>query len=214
MGQPVYRYLEEFGVKESRATPVVVNLRGRPEPQPQPRSDAIAERLHEAYEKGREAGEAAACEVARRDRELLTADCERRIQQTKSAFGAAVGQELALGLKNSLDELGTTLSNDVCSILLPLISRHLAEETARQLADEIKAVFMHGAVLSIEINGPDELVDSFIARLEQDPAWSDVSRPQLRRSRASGTELRVLYDRSAIETRLGEWIEAVNKAID
>ena len=68
--------------------------------------------------------------------------------------------------------------------------------------------------ISIEVSGPDELVGLLLAHLAADfEGHPDGSGPAIKRGLGTQTELRVVHDRSAIEARLGEWLDVVKKAV-
>lgn len=212
MGQPVYRFLEEFADDEGSPAPVVVSLRPRTiEHAP---SDRIAERLHEAHARGREAGEAAVRERMQREIDATRVECERQIAFVKSAFAADLSQALVYDLKAGLDELGAVISDDLASVLMPVLVGRLTEDSVKLLACEIKSVIETEKAISIEVSGPDELVERLLAHLAADfESRPDGSGPAVKRVLGTQTELRVVHDRSAIETRLGEWLDVVKKAV-
>jgi hypothetical protein len=212
MGQPVYRFLEEFACDDGSQAPVVVNL--RPRTIEQAPSDRIAERLHEAHARGREDGEAAVRERMQREIDATRVECERQIALIKSAYGADLTQALVHELKAGLDEIGGVISDDIASVLMPVLVGRLTEDSVKQLAREIKSLVETEQAISIEVSGPDELLERLLAHLAADfEARPEGSGPAIKRVPGTQTELRVVHDRSAIETRLGEWLDIVKKAV-
>ena len=212
MGQPVYRFLEDFANDGPRQQPVALNIRplaGERTPQP----DQISRRLNEAHAIGRAEGEAMMRERMQRDVEQLAAECERKIEGIKRHFIANAADKLAIDLSCGLDEMVCVISDQIVAILLPVLAARLTEQGIKQFAWEVKAMFESAQAVSIELSGPDELVSRLITCLETEHDWKVGGKgPQIQRTTGSETELRVVHGCSMIESRLGEWLATIHKA--
>lgn len=212
MGQPVHRFLEEFGGDEGHSPAIVRRLLPKFAERPAgPNQFAIE--LEAAYTRGREDGEAAVRTAAQAEIAELRADCQRWIETTKNTFAEQVADRLALDLQTGLAHAASAISAHVATILLPLLRDRLAEAAVTAFAAQLRAIVDGSDAITITLSGPDELVRHILPRLEAEGTWRRPGgAPQIHCVAGDGTELRVVFDQTVIESRLVEWLGRIEEA--
>lgn len=213
MGQPLHRFLEEFAGDETHASAIVRSMRPRvveriaaPDP--------LTLKLQEAYELGRKDGEAAARSAMASDRAALVADCEHKIETVKSVFAENIADGTARELREGLAQAGVSMAEHVATILLPLLRDRLTELAIRAFANDLRCMAEDALSTVVELSGPDELVERLLLHFDREPAWrTGLTGPEIRLVTSSHPELRVVMDRSVLETRLAEWLERIEEAM-
>jgi hypothetical protein len=213
MGKPLHRFLEEFASDEAHSSAIVRSLRPRvveriaaPDP--------LTLKLQEAYDLGRTDGETSARSAIASDQAALVADCERKIETVKSVFTGTIADDIARELREGLAEAGGSIAEKVAAILLPLLRDRLTELAIRSFADDLRCMAEDTLSSVIELSGPDELVERLLLHFDREPAWrAGRAGPEIRLVTSSHPELRVVMDRSVLQTRLAEWLERIEEAM-
>ena len=211
MVQPLYKHLEEMAHDEPAPEAVVLQLRPRAVVQA-PAVSPSAERLGEAYARGYEEGHAAGRSGAESALAALRAECEERLAETKGRFAQAVAAELALTLARRLDELQDTIETLTVSALLPVLGHVLEEAAVRELAAGLRALARDGAAVSIELGGPQDLIERVWRRF-MELGGDAVAAPAVKLRPSETTELRVEVDGTLLESRLNEWAARIAEAV-
>lgn len=214
MGQPVHKYLEEFPSDDPQPPDWIVHrLRLRVASAP-PAASPMGGRLGEVYARGLEEGQVAGRAQVESDLAALQADYEHRLEKAKSVFSQTVAEQLSGELRHRVEMLHSTLAEQVVSALLPVLRHTLTEATIRELADGLRMLVGDGEAVSIELSGPEELVERVWHRYcELEGGQRTGPTPEVRFSHGATTEVRMSVNDAVIELRLMEWIARIVEAV-
>lgn len=212
MGYPVHKFLEEFKGDDAQLTEIVRAL--RPRSQPAEPERAITARVEDAYSRGYSEGQEAARARSTVEFEALRADYEARMERTGTLFSDALVDRLVSELHRQIDAVHLSVSGQLAAALLPVMRHVLAEATVRELAGNLAGLLDETDTLTIELRGPQELIDRVTRRLDdmETPAIGRED-PRLKCVVEETIELRVIINDTVIETRLMHWIERLAAAV-
>jgi hypothetical protein len=172
-----------------------------------PGAKAEPERTAEAaFAEGREEGLAAgrAEERARAEAEFRTrldeahAAFDARLAQERAAWAAAEGASLAERLAEGLATLRSGVEDAVAAILAPFVEDALRTHAVAALREALAPILSAGASPSLRISGPGDLITALRDALGP-AAGAAVLEP------GEGPDVRVVADRTLLETQLQAW---------
>jgi hypothetical protein len=222
MGIPVHKILEEFASEEPNqpaATVHPLRLRVTPPPSAQPAQPAPAVpdssigRMAEAYAKGYEEGRSVAQAEARAELAAVEAGHREQLEQTMAQFSERLADELSAGLGRQMAHLNATLSDQTVSALLPVLRHALTEASIRELADGLAMLTREAGAVTVELSGPQQLVDRVWQLYREREKLEPNEGPQVRFRIDESAELRVSADETLIESRLMEWMARIAEAV-
>jgi hypothetical protein len=202
MAVPAAQYLIEFPQRGKErqagrcacAVPAGVQLSG------------IAEQLAEAEARGREEGQA----LARAElQELLAAErraCEDRIAADRNGWMAGQAEQLARALGTGLSELEERVSASVGRILTPFLQDAVRERAVAELASAVKALLAGQPAGTLQVAGPDALLDALRSRFAELPAAIEYVASE-------GGDVRIACGSTLVESKLQSWAERLREAV-
>lgn len=215
MSFPAHRFLEEFQAQDSQLSNIVRALRSPPTFAES--ECAIEARIEDAYSQGYNEGQAAAMANLEAQIAALRADYDERLERTKSLYCESLADKLTSNLVRQIEIVQATISDQLVSALLPVMQHVLTEATVRQLTDELGGLLSEANTLTIELQGPKEMVDRIINRLA-DLNKKNESRPQdparFKCIVDEIAEVRITANDTVIEARLTNWIERITAAVE
>jgi hypothetical protein len=214
MRQPAHKFLQEFPIDGSEwSNPVVLQLRPR-ETAEQPQQGAVmTARIREAHARGYEEGRSSARAEAEAEIAQLTAAFELRIEEIKTLFSKDVAQSLSHDLQRRLDEIHTTLEEQVVAALVPTLRHALAERSIRETAAALRELARDGEAIVIELTGPDDLVEQVWQHFRDLDQGRSSGEPVVRFNQAETTEIRASVNGTLIESRLEDWVKQIEEAV-
>lgn len=212
MRQPAHKFLQEFPLDDADWPQApVLQLKPR-EPIESQQAAQVSARVSEAYAKGLEEGRAIARAEAETEIAQLTAGFELRIEEIKATFSKEVARKLGHDLQQRLEEIHTTLEEQVVAALLPILRRNVLERSVRDAASALRGIAGDSEAIVVELSGPDDLVEQVMQYFrEQDQGRS--GEPVVRLIPGDTTEVRASVNGTLIETRLEDWISKIEEAV-
>jgi hypothetical protein len=193
---PVARFLVDFG---SKPLPEVV-VDALPLSAPGLSEQDIAERVDEAYVRGVDEGRRAAEEEGALRVEEQKLATQRAIEAARAAWADEIGPHISAQIESAFDTLQQQIAAAAERALMPFLARAARDEALRQLRATVEGLLAVNPGISLEISGPEDLLDSVRASLPASVAAAsfvvtDKADVQLK----AGTSL--------IETRIAAWIK-------
>lgn len=211
MAQPAYKYLEEFVGADPAPKPV--ELAARREMNSVVSQTAGAE-LEQAYARGLEEGQLRADAMVESEIARVAAEFDGRLADAKAEFPRELADRLVLELRHGLERLHATLSEQVLSVLLPVLRHALTDATIVALCEDLKQLAQGSEVVSIELSGPSELVEQLLCRYREiagDPVGVQIS--FVRVDVGAPVEIKACADDRIIEARLSQWMSRIAEAV-
>jgi hypothetical protein len=202
MAVPAAHYLIEFPQRGKErqagrcacAVPAGVQLSG------------IAEQLAEAEARGREEGQA----LARAELQGLLATerraCEDRIAADRNGWMAEQAEQLARALGTGLSDLEERVSASVGRILTPFLQDAVREKAVAEVASAVKALLAGQPAGTLQVAGPDALLDALRSRFAELPAAIEYVATE-------GGDVRIVCGSTLVESKLQSWAERLREAV-
>lgn len=193
---PVAHFLMDFGIKSLPAevaddTPVQAQVPGEA---------YWSERIEEAHARGVEEGrKAAEADALVRLEEQNTA-MQQNIEAAREAWVQEAGPRLAALLNGAIAEMENRIAEAVSHVLRPFLAQAVREEAIGRLRATLQDLVGNNPGLSLEISGPEDLIDAIRASLS--PAVGAVSFVV-----GDATDVQVKAGSSLIETRIAAWMK-------
>jgi hypothetical protein len=170
--------------------------------------------VEEAYSRGYEEGQAAAEANLSTELAALRADCEARLERSRALFCEALADKLASDLRQQIDAVHTSISDQLVSALLPIMRRVLTEASVRELAHGLNDLLSEDDALVVELRGPKELIDRVTHRLgDMDASTGRQTETRFRCILDETSELKMTANDTIIEARLMSWIRRIEAAV-
>ena len=200
---PVARYLDEFG-----STPVVPGLdeasresvdAGLLEAMVAPDLEAL---LLAAREQGFDEGRAAAAashEALMAQERLLSED---RLASERQRWSSQEGETLARAIKDGFAAIESNIAASVERVLAPFVAEALRRKMVELLAENLEVLLSGSEQPVVEICGPEDLLAMLREKLGAG-AGAIAFSPE------SAIDVRIIADRTVIETRMEAWLECI-----
>jgi flagellar biosynthesis/type III secretory pathway protein FliH len=165
--------------------------------------DREAERLAEAFARGRNEG----LEAARADHQRKLAEAEAQFEERLAAQralwvvdqGGALGERIASGF----EALNAEIGDAVGAILAPFVEQALRTRVVEELLRALEKVLKGGRPASLKISGPEDLLASIRQALGESASAVEFDA-------TDSIDVRVVADRTVIETQLDAWIKRLS----
>jgi hypothetical protein len=214
MGQPVHRFLEEFATEDALIAPSTVYPFRPRLAAPPPEPPLAVARMAEAYAKGYEEGRSEARAQAEAEVAALRADFGVQLEQTMSKFSDRLGDNLAAQLASQIERLFAAMADQVALALHPIMRHVLTETSIREIAESLRTLTQEGGAITVEISGPQELVDRVWRRYGESQALrGGVAMPEVRFVIDDAIDVRARVNDTVIESRLMEWVARIAEAV-
>jgi hypothetical protein len=207
MVRPIQHFLKEFDSGEAPFQPPL------PEPAPAPAVktvtpalDALAHRLQESYQQGVAAGRLLEREAAEAQAAELAVDFERRLEDVRSAFSAALADALAAELRAGIASASARLSSHVATALVPFLRDGLTRAAIDSFVKELGDMVDTTEGLSVEVACPKEIIELLRERLGEAMAARGAPPGSVRCIPGDAADIRVALNEAVIETRLADWL--------
>ncbi|MFN3744309.1 MAG: hypothetical protein ACK4TL_06355 [Hyphomicrobiaceae bacterium] len=207
MARPIHHFLKEFDSGEAPFQPPL------PEPMPAPAVkavtpalDTLAQRLQESYQQGVTAGRALEREAAEAQAAELAVDFERRLEDARSTFSAALADALAAELRAGIESARARLSSHVATVLVPFLRDGLTRAAIDSFVKELGNMIDTTEGLSVEVACPKEIIELLRERLGEAMAARGAPPGSVRCIPGDAADIRVTLNETVIETRLADWL--------
>jgi hypothetical protein len=175
----------------------------RPIASPSTPIDREAERVAEAFLRGRNEGlEAARLEYASKLEEAERS-FEERLAAQRSLWAAEQGAGLAERIDGAFEALSTDVADAVTAILTPFVEQALRTRIVEELLRTLEKVLKGGRPASLKISGPGDILDSIRRTLGESASAIEFDA-------TSDLDVRVVADRTVIETQLEAWLQRIS----
>jgi hypothetical protein len=207
MARPIHHFLKEFESGEAPFQPPLP----KPTPVPTveavaPAPDMLATRLQASYQQGVAAGRALEREAAEAQAAELAVDFERRLEDARSTFSAALADTLAAELRAGIEAASVRLSSHVATALMPFLRDGLTRAAIESFVKELGDMIDTTAGLSVEVACPKEIIEPLRERLGEAMAARGAPPGSVRCISGDAADIRVTLNETVIETRLADWL--------
>ena len=194
---------EKPRVQEASAKPK--EIRREPPPPaaaPRPAETPPASLLDDAYRRGFNAG------VAEGDAKLAEERVRSAIRLGEERAKWSDQQALAIvdSFKTACRELETNVATSVARVLQPFLADAVRDKAVADLVEQISVLTSNSLMPAFRIIGPNELLELVKARFDPE------QRPGIEYQAADVAEVRVVADRTVIETQILMWTERLKAA--
>ncbi len=190
MPLPAAALLVDFSIAAAaRAAPAHV---GEP-------SEEAAETIDAAYARGCEEGAAAA--HAENEAALTEAHAasEARLAEMRAQWAAEEGARLAEEMRTAIAALGDSIRSAVGEVLGPFLEEAVRRRSVETLAQSLCDLLSSGEHETFSVSGPKDLLESLRLTLGDSAAAMTFEANE-------EIDVRVVADRTVIETQLGTWL--------
>ena len=175
----------------------------RPKAPPQAQVDDNVERVAEAFLRGRNEG----LDTARAELEMKLVEAETSFEERLVAQRSLWVSEQGAGLAERIDRAFETLSTDVgdavAAILAPFVEEALRARIVEELLRTLEKVLKGGRPTTLKISGPADLLNSIRQALGESSAAVEFET-------TNDVDVRVVADRTMIETQLEAWLQRIS----
>jgi hypothetical protein len=193
---PVAQFLVDFGSKP--LPEVVVDV--LPLREPGISEQDLAERVDEAYVRGVEEGRRAAEEeiaIRREDQKLAT---QQAIEAARAAWADEIGPHMAAQIGSAFEALQQQIADAAERVLMPFLAKAARDEALRQLRNTVDGLLANNPGISLEISGPEDLLNYIRASLPASIASASFVVTDT-------ADVQIKAGASLIETRIAAWIK-------
>ena len=128
---------------------------------------------------------------------------EERLAAERSRWAAEQGDALAAKLDAGLEQLGSEVGDAVAGILAPFVEQALRQRIVEELLRTLEKVLKGGRPATLKISGPDDLLDCIRQALGGSAAAIEFEA-------TDAVDVRVVADRTVIETQLEAWLQRIS----
>lgn len=157
-----------------------------------------------AFARGREEGLAAAEADYRQKLEEERTAAAERLAAERASWAEQESTRLAGMIASAFDALQKDIADIVGAILEPFVEEALRTKSVDELAQALKPLLATGQHTLFRVAGPDDLLEALKQKLG-DSATSFTFEV------TDAVDLRVVVDRTVIETQLGGWLPQLGK---
>ena len=188
---PVAGYLIEFGAKPRAG--------GTP-------AEDTAAPIDDAFRRGLAEGKAAARSECEAELERRSEEHAQQLAKERRDWAAETGEKLAGQLIAGLGSVEAKIAGSVAHVLEPFLIAELRRQTIDELVGITRELMSKDPGISMEISGPDDLLQVLRDRLAGEAR-------NVRFSAGEGSDVRVCADQTILETRLGAWMARIEEAL-
>jgi len=180
-----------------------IQIFARPKSQSEIAAEREAERVAEAYLRGRNEGlDTARAEYQAKLKEAEAA-FEGRLGAERLAWASEQGARLAEQVDGAFDALNSDIGDAVASILSPFIETALRARMVEELLRTLEKVLKGGRPQTLKIKGPEDLLQAIRRALGESAAAVEFETTE-------DVDVRVVADRTVIETQLDAWLQRIS----
>ncbi len=196
---PATALLVEFPI------PVAGGTAARPPRGMRPSDPAVdpAEREKAAFERGRADGLAAGKEELAAKLEQASAEFEVRLAEERNAWASEEGAHLAENIRSAFAALESGIREAVAGILGPFVEESVRTRSVEELAQALSPLLSGGEQTNFQVRGPEDLLKALREKLG--PAAAALTFEV-----SEDVDVRVVADRTLIETQLQSWLSRIS----
>jgi hypothetical protein len=159
-------------------------------------------RVKEAFDAGREAGQAEASALFEAEKVRLEREFQDQLASADSLFLEQTGTRMATRITEGLAAMAADLSGSLAAVLAPLVGEKLRDQAVAAFVAEVERLTRGLEGAEFFVTGPKHLLDTLRRQPGIDPIrFSFVE--------AAQAELSLKLDDAVVETRLGRLIDAL-----
>jgi len=167
----------------------------------------IEARLHEAFERGRQEGFAAAraegeAALARHDGEL-----DQRLQAERVAFQAEGYAKLADHISAGLAEIEARIADGVAHILRPYLSQEQSKRVIQALSETLGRILSSESAALLKISGPEAVLNALRDRLSKHAVEVEYVLEE-------GVDVTIEAQQTVIRSQLQGWLDLIDSTAD
>ncbi|MEI9899723.1 MAG: hypothetical protein WDN31_05765 [Hyphomicrobium sp.] len=193
---PVARFLTDFGIKDTAGEIADV----LPPAVPALADSIWEERIDEAYARGMEEGRGAAEAEATARLDEQKAASEHSVAAARQTWVEETGPHIAAQITTALASMQDRIAEAVERVLRPFLAQAAREEAVRQLRATLQELIGTNPGLTLEISGPEDLLDALRASLAASAAAVSYVVNET-------TDVQIKAGASLIETRIAAWLK-------
>jgi flagellar biosynthesis/type III secretory pathway protein FliH len=197
---PATALLVEFPIHAAGGTN---ERRQRPGVRSVDRDDDPAEAAEAAFERGRQEGFAAAQEGMSAKLDEACAAFEARLAEQRAAWAADEGARLAEKIQSAFAALEDAIGAAVAGILGPFVEESLRTRVVEELAQALSPLLAGGQQTNFHVRGPEDLLNALREKL-------GTAAASLTFENSQDIDVRVVADRTVIETQLEPWLSRIS----
>ncbi len=206
---PIAQYLNRFervGAADigepARQTPALLKPRAVPAA-----VDDIETRLHEAFERGRQEGLAAARAEAEAGLARQQGELEQRVQAERVAFQEQEYAGLADQISAGLSEIEARIADAVAHILRPYLAHEQSQQVIQALSETLGRILSSDSPALLKISGPEAVLSVLHDRLSQHAVEVEYSLDD-------GVDVTIEAQQTVIRSQLQAWLDLIDSTAD
>ncbi|MFK3777487.1 hypothetical protein [Agrobacterium sp. NPDC089420] len=159
-----------------------------------------------AYARGREDATREIADRMQAEREELLAAHAAELEELRSVYLEEIAVFLSRGLREGIDAIAASLSEQTADILAPFLTEKLSLEAVSALADVVRASMPDGEAVTLVVKGPKDLFD----KLTMQPGFEEET---MKFTETADIDLSVELDESVFVTRMSAWASSLRKVM-
>lgn len=171
-----------------------------------PSESDLEQQLEEAYIRGVLEGRAAAQAEYGAQMQKQAEDAERYLKSERGRWVADEGARLGGVIVSSLESIETRLAEQVARVLKPFLVERARQRAVADLVSVLDVMLLKGEYSKVTVSGPEDL----LATLKTHVAGHAESVVFVAAEGAS--DISVIADETILETRIADWVEAIDGA--
>ena len=164
--------------------------------------DDTEARVHEAFERGRQEGLAAAQAEANEALACQQSAFEERSAAERAAFQAQECAKLADQISAGLAEIESRIAEVVANILRPYLAEEQSKRVILALSDNLGRILSSESAGLLKISGPEAVLNLLRDRLANYPVQVDYSLEE-------GVDVTVEAQQTVIRSQLQSWLDLI-----
>jgi len=159
-----------------------------------------------AYARGHEDATREVTEKMQAEREELMAAHAAELEDLRSVYLEEIAVFLSRGLREGIDAIATSLSEQTANILAPVLTEELSLKAVSALADVVRASMPDGEAVTLVVKGPKDLFE----QLKTQPGFEEET---MKFTESTDIDLSVEVGESVFVTRMSAWSSSLRKVM-
>jgi len=164
-------------------------------------------RVHEAFERGRQEGFAAAQAEAEAALAAQRSEMQEREQAERAVFQAREYAQLADQISAGLAEIEARIAEAVAHILRPYLAQEQSKRVIQALSDNLCRILSGESATLLTISGPESVLNLLRDRLAHYPV-------QVEYNLEEGVDVTVEAQQTIIRSQLQAWLDLIDSTAD
>lgn len=160
-------------------------------------------RVHEAFERGRQEGLAAAQAEMNTALAHQQSEFEAQSEAERAAFQAEEYAKLADQIAAGLAEIESRIAEAVANILRPYLAQEQSKRVIQALSDNLGRILSGESAGLLKISGPEAVLKALRERLSNHPVEVDYSLEE-------GVDVTVEAQQTVIRSQLQSWLDLID----